>query len=86
MPEETVVTEETTQELVPVMARGCSNGGPVSPVKCSDSWLANNGIDDPEDFKSDYTSDASLFDIYRDKNNNKLWLGNKSQTIWIPCF
>ena len=53
--ENTVPTEETAQELMPMMARGCNNG--------------------------------SLFDIYRDtSNNNVLWLGNKSGTIWITCF
>lgn len=82
-----VAAVETTQELMPMMANRCSNGRLGSPVKCAGSWLSNNGIDDPEAFKRDYTSDGSLFDIYRDKsNNNALWLGNKSQTIWIPCF
>ena len=83
----TVVTEETTQDPMPMMANRCSNGRAGSPVKCSSSWLSSNGIDDAELYKSDYTSNGSMFDIYRDtSNNNALWLGNKSQTIWIPCF
>ena len=85
--ENTAHTEKTAQELMPMMARGCSNGRPGSPVKCTGSWLSSNGIDDPESYKSDYVSNGSLFDIYRDtSNNNALWLGNKSGTIWIPCF
>ena len=52
------------------MARACSNGRPGSPVKCTGSWLSNNGIDDPESYKSDYVNDGSLFDIYRDTSNN----------------
>ena len=87
MADETIFgTEETTQEQVPAMAMRCSNGRPVSPVKCTSSWLSNNGINDPEAYKREYVSNGSSFDIYRDtSNNNALWLGDKSRDRWIPC-
>ena len=59
----------------------CNPDKPTDPKK-----LGSRDINrfDAHGFKEDFVGKTSIsrFDIYNDRVNNKLWLGNKSYTVW----
>ena len=58
---------------------------PTSPQKLSKSEIKKF---DAELYKEGYVGNkGSRFDIFKDTaNNNKIWLGDKSQKIWIETY
>ena len=62
------------------------NCGPISPEKIRDSYIKNNNIDAhalKREILGNKSKNIAKFDIFKDKAaNNRIWLGNKAQTIW----
>ncbi len=62
------------------------NCGPISPEKVKESYIKNNNIDAhalKREVLGNKSKDIAKFDIFKDKaSNNRIWLGNKSQTVW----
>ena len=58
---------------------------PLAPVMINGNYMKKNSID-AHAFKGEFVPlrQISKFDVFRDKTNNSLWLGNKNQTVWHP--
>ena len=66
---------------------GCGGGKtPNSPEKVKDSYIRQNKIDAhavKKEILGNKSKDIAKYDIFKDKaNSNRIWLGNKSQTVW----
>ncbi len=81
------ISLSTSSANYPTNRTNTSAVKPVSPKKVSDSYISQNKID-AHAFKENALGTQkgiSQYDIFRDtKNNGQLWVGNKSQTVWIP--
>ena len=65
---------------------GCGGKTPKSPEKVKDSYIKQNKIDAhavKKEILGNKSKDIAKYDIFKDKaNSNRIWLGNKSQTVW----
>ena len=66
---------------------GCGGtNAPNSPEKVKASYIKQNKIDAhalKKEILGNKSKDIAKFDIFKDKaNSNRIWLGNKSQTVW----
>lgn len=65
----------------------CGNpNAPTSPEKLKDSYIKQNKINAHElkrEVLGNKSKNIAKYDIFKDKANlNRIWLGNKSQTVW----
>ena len=87
--ETTQVTDEPTQELMPMMASRCNDywaGQPSNAKLVSTSYLTQNGVD-PHSLKYDVLgagANISSYNIYKDSNGG-LWLYSGSGS-YIPTY
>ena len=81
--------EETTQELLPMMASRCDDywaGQPNNAKSVSTSYLLQNGVN-PHELKYEVLgagADISSYNIYKDSNGG-LWLYSGSGS-YIPTY